>query len=144
MRGFLRRDESWFANVTDTELEDLLKSEFEVFAPSITRKVTIKDREYIYIEGFKFTKENGIDAVKLKLSHVGPVSVREDGELILNLRDINNNLEACREYIRFMDEKNLDRTVNDSTYPQHAGQIYMFINEKLKVLKRDSEPGDNN
>ena len=126
MSFMLRRDESWFPYVTDREIDDIVRSGFEVIAPEITRKTTLKGREYYQVQGYKYGKE-GLESVLFNLNHYAPVFVRDDGELLIDYKTVNENLTTVKDYIRFMDEKNMGRTVHGLSYKQEANLVYQYV-----------------
>lgn len=131
------REETWFNNVSDYEIEDIAKGEFGIIAPVVTKERTIRGSEYYRIDGLKFDKAGLSRRVVLNLSSAGPVYVRNDGHLMINFDKVNANLVACKNYIHFMDKKNLGREIMGYTYKHQIEGLYDYINTHIDLY------GDN-
>ena len=133
--------DSWLRDVEDYEISDLVKTEFNIFAPTISSQKTIIGTEYINIEGLKLKKDGSNERIILNLSYCGPVRVRQDGKMIVDLDFINSNLNACKKFIHYLDDKNYGREIGGLAYKFAVKTVYDHINHRLKYYG-DTEPDE--
>ena len=98
------REDSWLRDVEDYEISDLVKTEFNIFAPTISGRRTIKGTEYICVDGLKLNKDGSTSRIVLNLGYCGPVMVRQDGKMMVDLDFINSNLNACKKFSTYLSD----------------------------------------
>jgi len=131
-------EESFFDNVTEEEISDIAISLFGFYAPNVYKFRTPKGNEYFHIEGIRYG-DNGAESAFLDLDYYGPVMVRKDGNLLLNLESVYSNLEACKQYIHFMDSKNIGVSCNGGSYTMKVRGLFNIILKEMDRVKNCCE-----
>ena len=84
----ISKEGTWLSDVSEYEISDIAKAEFNIFAPSVSKHRTIVGSEYFKIDGLKIERGGKTKRAILYLNHFGPIRVREDGKVVTDLTKI--------------------------------------------------------
>ena len=134
---FIRK--SMHRRVNERMIEDMAIEFFNLVAPEAIRMRTPNGDEYFRVEGLVFDKTGESNIKRLNLGCFAPMRFDAAGDLKVDLDEINANLEACKAYLRAMDEINIVNAGGyiSESYKKATRDLNRYILRRIQI--RDQE-----
>ena len=133
--------ESWLDYVDASEIYEFAVSELRIMDPVIQKKVDDNGAYYFEIKGlsehvqklYDDTIVRSLDLTTLYLGAFGPMKKSHSGNFMTDADALFSNPSAYKEYIKFVDEKNIGRRINEKRYTDNVRNLFETLNKRIKT-----------
>ena len=133
----IEQTETWFSQVSDEDLYNFAVEHLGLFGPTITRLRTRTNIEYVRIVGLKSLGNGAVKKEVVNYGYYGPVRINENGQAVIDLDKVSENLQANKTFIHMMDEKNLGRVYQNTEYADNVRSLHNYIIRAISLEDRE-------
>ena len=128
------------SRVTERMMQDMAIEHFKFIGPEVYRMRTPNGDEYYRVDGLVYDRKTGESKLKrLNLGSYAPRRFDAAGDLKVDYEEVDANLEACKGYLRAMDQINIENSGGyiSESYRRETGRLNHYILRTIEI--RDEE-----
>ena len=133
---YIRR--SMHCRVTERMIGDMAIEHFNFVGPEVYRLRTPNGDEYYRVDGLVYDKTGEAKLKRLNLGSYAPMRFDAAGDLKVDYEEVDANLEACKGYLRAMDEINIANGYTSESYKNATRKLNNYILRKIEIRDEES------